>query len=81
MSQTIRQTIAELETRAKQYEIGAAKSRQAAQQLRDLLQLDAPTGSSVKVSAPPAAKKPPGSVYRWIWRRVWLLALRLLLLS
>ena len=58
MSQTIRQTISELETRAKQYEIGAAKSRQAAQQLRDLLQLDAPTGSSVKVSAPPAAKKP-----------------------
>jgi cell division septation protein DedD len=58
MSQTIRQTITELETRAKQYEIGAAKSRQAAQQLRELLQVDAPTGSSVKVSAPPAAKKP-----------------------
>jgi cell division septation protein DedD len=58
MSQTIRQTITELETRAKQYEIGAAKSRQAAQQLRELLQLDAPTGSSVKVSAPPRAKKP-----------------------
>ena len=58
MSQTIRQTISELETRAKQYEVAAAKSRQAAQQLRELLQLDAPTGSSVKVSAPPAAKKP-----------------------
>jgi hypothetical protein len=58
MSQTIRQTIAELETRAKQYEVGAAKSRQAAQQLRELLQLDGPTGSSVKASAPPAAKKP-----------------------
>jgi hypothetical protein len=58
MSQTIRQTITELETRAKQYEIGAAKSRQAAQQLRELLQLDALTGGSVKVSAPPAAKKP-----------------------
>ena len=58
MSQTIRQTIAELETRAKQYEVGAVKSRQAAQQLRELLQLDAPTGSSVKVPAPPAAKKP-----------------------
>ena len=58
MSQTIRQTISELETRAKQYEVAAAKSRQAAQQLRELLQLDAPTGSSVKVSAPPVAKKP-----------------------
>ena len=58
MSQTIRQAISELETRAKQYEVGAVKSRQAAQQLRELLQLDAPTGSSVKVSAPPAAKKP-----------------------
>ena len=58
MSQTIRQTIAELETRAKQYEVGAVKSRQAAQQLRELLQLDAPTGGSVKVPTPPAAKKP-----------------------
>ena len=58
MSQTIRQTISELETRANQYEVAAAKSRQAAQQLRELLQLDAPAGSSVKVSAPPAAKKP-----------------------
>ena len=58
MSQTIRQTISELDTRAKQYEVAAAKSRRAAQQLRELLQLDAPTGSSVKVSAPPAAKKP-----------------------
>ena len=58
MSQTIRQTISELETRAKQYEVAAAKSRQASQQLRELLQLDAPAGSSVKVSAPPAAKKP-----------------------
>ena len=58
MSQNLRQTIAELETRAKQYEVAAAKSRQAAQQLRELLQLDAPTGSSVKVSAPPAAKRP-----------------------
>jgi hypothetical protein len=58
MSQNLRQAIAELETRAKQYEIGAAKSRQAAQQLRELLQLDGPTGSSVKASAPPAAKKP-----------------------
>ena len=58
MSQTIRQTISELETRAKQYEVAAAKSRQAAQQLRELLQLDAPAGSSVKESAPPAAKKP-----------------------
>ena len=58
MSQNLRQTISELEARAKQYEVAAAKSRQAAQQLRELLQLDAPTGSSVKVSAPPAAKKP-----------------------
>ena len=58
MSQNLRQAIAELETRAKQYEVGAAKSRQAAQQLRELLQLDGPTGSSVKASAPPAAKKP-----------------------
>ena len=41
MSQTIRQTISELETRAKQYEVGAVKSRQAAQQLRELLQLEA----------------------------------------
>ncbi len=57
MSQNLRQTIAELETRAKQYEVAAAKSRQAAQQVRELLQLDAPAGSSVKASAPPAAKK------------------------
>ena len=58
MSQNLRQSISELEARAKQYEVAAAKSRQAAQQLRELLQLDAPKGSSVKVSAPPAAKKP-----------------------
>lgn len=58
MSQNLRQTISELEARAKQYEVAAAKSRQAAQQLRELLQLDAPAGSSVKVSAPPAAQKP-----------------------
>ena len=58
MSQNLRQTISELEARAKQYEVAAAKSRQAAQQLRELLQLDAPAAKSVKVSAPPAAKKP-----------------------
>ena len=58
MSQNLRQAIAELETRAKQYEVDAVKSRQAAQQLRELLQLDTPVGSSVKASAPPAAKKP-----------------------
>lgn len=58
MSQNLRQTVSELEARAKQYEVAAAKSRQVAQQLRELLQLDAPTGSSVMVSAPPAAKKP-----------------------
>ena len=58
MSQNLRQAIAELETRAKQYEVDAVKSRQAAQQLRELLQLDTPAGSSVKASAPPAAKKP-----------------------
>ena len=58
MSQTLRQTISELEARAKQYELAAAKSRQAAHQLRELLQLDAPTGSTVKTSAPPATKKP-----------------------
>lgn len=57
MSQNLRQTIAELDARAKQYELAAAKSRQAAQQLRELIQLDAPAGSSVKASAP-AAKKP-----------------------
>lgn len=58
MSQNLRQTISELEARAKQYEVAAGKSRQVAQQLRELLQLDAPTGSSVKVPAPPAAKRP-----------------------
>lgn len=61
MSQNLRQTIAELETRAKQYELAAAKSRQAAQQLRELIQLDAPAGNSVKASAPPAANKKPAS--------------------
>lgn len=58
MSQTIRQTISELETRAKQYESAAVKSRQAAQHLRDLLQLDASTGSSGQPSTPPTARKP-----------------------
>ena len=62
MSQNLRQAIDELETRAKQYEIGAAKSRQAAQQLRELLQLDAPTGSSVKVSSLRATKKATSQV-------------------
>jgi hypothetical protein len=58
MSQTLRQTIIELDARAKQYDLAAAKSRQAAQHLRELLQLDAPTGPSAKTTTAPAAKQP-----------------------
>ena len=58
MSQNLRQTITELEARAKQYEVAATTARQVAQQLRDLLQLDAPTAKSVKPATPPTAKKP-----------------------
>lgn len=56
MSQTLRQMIAELETRAKQYDAAAAKSRQAAQQLRELLALDSSTPSPAKSPSAPAAK-------------------------
>ena len=58
MSQTLRQSITELEARAKQYEAAATQSRQVAQQLRDLLASEPSTGSSVKPTAVPAAKKP-----------------------
>lgn len=57
MSQNLRQAIAELEARAKQYESAAAKSHQAAQHLRELLQIDAPTTNAGKATTPPAAKK------------------------
>lgn len=57
MSQILRQSIAELEVRAKQYESAAAQSRAAAQQLRALLQLDAPTTQAPVATA---AKKSAG---------------------
>ena len=60
MSQNLRQTISELEARAKQYEAAAAKSRQAAEQLRELLELDAPVAKSAKSPAAPVAKKAAG---------------------
>ena len=60
MSQNLRQTISELEARAKQYEAAAAKSRQAAEQLRELLELDAPVAKSAKSPAAPVAKKSAG---------------------
>lgn len=55
MSQTLRQSITELDARAKQYDAAAAQSRQAAQQLRDLLAFDSFTGSPVKPSSAPSA--------------------------
>lgn len=70
MSQLLRQSITELEVLAKQYEAAATQSRQAAQHLRALLQLDAPVSrntptpkaatpkkSVAKASQPTTAKK------------------------
>ena len=59
MSQILRQSITELEVRAKQYESAAAQARQAAEQLRALLLLEAPTTKKpiAKVSKPTAPKK------------------------
>ncbi len=65
MSQALRQSITELEGRANQYEAAAKQSREAAQQLRALLQLEPPAsrgGQSTKapaktISKPTAAKK------------------------
>jgi hypothetical protein len=62
MSQILRQSIAELEVRAKQYESAAAQSREAAQQLRALLQLEAPATRTSKVIKTPATKKPAKKV-------------------
>jgi hypothetical protein len=62
MSQILRQSISELDARAKQYESAAAQSRQAAQQLRALLQIEAPatrTGQAIKT---PTKKKPVAKV-------------------
>jgi hypothetical protein len=59
MSQTLRQSITELEARAKQYEAAAAQSRQAAQQLRDLLAFDSSTGSPAKATTAPKVKSAP----------------------
>ena len=57
MSQLLRQSITELEARAKQYEAAAAQSRQAAQQLRALLQLDAPISRNAPTPKATAPKK------------------------
>jgi hypothetical protein len=57
MSQLLRQSITELEARAKQYEAAALQSRQAAQQLRALLQRDAPVSRSTQTTKATAPKK------------------------
>ncbi len=62
MSQILRQSIAELETRAKQYESAAAQSRQAAKQLRDLLQIETPTARTGQPIKTPTKKKPEAKV-------------------
>ena len=58
MSQNLRQSITELEARAKQYDAAAAQSRQAAQQLRDLLAFDSSADAPAKPSSAPTAKTP-----------------------
>ena len=58
MSQILRQSIAELEVRAKQYESAAAKSREAAQQLRALLQLETLATRASQTAKTPTTKKP-----------------------
>jgi FtsZ-interacting cell division protein ZipA len=62
MSQILRQSIAELEARAKQYESAAAQSRQAAKHLRDLLQIEAPATRTSQSTKTPAKKKPTGKI-------------------
>jgi hypothetical protein len=57
MSKLLRESITELEARAKQYEAAAAQSRQAAQQLRALLQIDAPVARSAQTTKTAAPKK------------------------
>lgn len=62
MSQILRQSIAELEARAKQYESAAAQSREAAKQLRDLLQMEAPAVRPSQTSKTPTKKKPVANI-------------------
>jgi hypothetical protein len=59
MSQILRQSIAELEVRAKQYESAATQARAAAQQLRALLELEPPASKvpTKKISKPSTVKK------------------------
>jgi hypothetical protein len=64
MSQILRQSIAELEVRAKQYESAAAQSRQAAQQLRALLLIETPATRAGQPIKEPVTKKSTAKVSR-----------------